>query len=332
MFEFTQFAYPKVLWLLLLLLPLAVWYFFKIKNAHPALTFSSTGDFGNNPITVRKIIAFAPYVLNFVIIALIIVALARPQSTSSSETITKEGIDIVMAMDVSGSMLARDFKPNRLEAAKNVASDFIQGRENDRIGIVLFSGESFTQCPLTADKATLVNLMSAIREGMIEDGTAIGLGLANAVARLKNSDAKSKIVILLTDGVNNMGEIDPVFAAEIAARYGIRVYTIGVGKNGLAPFPVQDPFGRVYYENMEVRIDEPTLKKISSLTDGQYFRATDNFSLKEIYTEIDKLEKTKMQTLTMNKTHDRFMPWLLAAAVLIVVNMLIKMTLGRFLP
>ena len=332
MFEFTQFAYPKVLWLLLLLVPLGVWYFFKLKNSHPTLMFSNTDDFGGKSITVRTIIAFLPYIFNFLIIAAIIVALARPQSTSSSETVTKEGIDIVMAMDVSGSMLARDFKPNRMEAAKNVASDFIQGRENDRIGIVLFSGESFTQSPLTGDKAALVNLMSAIREGMIEDGTAIGLGLANAVARLKNSDAKSTIVILLTDGVNNMGEIDPLFAAEIASQFGIRVYTIGVGKNGLAPFPVQDPFGRIYYENMEVRIDELTLKKIAEMTDGQYFRATDNFSLKEIYGEIDKLEKTKMQTLTMNKTHDQFMPWLLAAAVLIVVNMLIKMTLGRFLP
>ena len=235
-------------------------------------------------------------------------------------------------MDISCSMEASDFKPNRLEAAKNVACEFIQARENDRIGIVLFAGESFTQCPLTTDRATLVNLMTQVKNGIIDDGTAIGMGLANAVARIKDSDAKSKVVILLTDGMNNCGEIEPVSAAEIAATYGIRVYTIGVGTQGYAPYPTTDIWGRKVYEQVKVDIDEATLQKIAKITDGQYFRATDNQTLKNIYNKIDELEKTKMLSMTISHSEDLFHPFLLWALILMLLNVLIRMTVGAVLP
>jgi Ca-activated chloride channel family protein len=271
------------------------------------------------------------FALKVILLALLIIMLARPQTTNYWEDRTTEGIDIVIALDISSSMLARDFVPNRLEASKDVAISFISGRPNDRMGLVVFSGESFTQCPLTTDHAVLINLFKDIKQGMIEDGTAIGMGLANAVNRLKDSDTKSKVIILLTDGVNNMGAIDPITAAQLAKSFGIRVYTIGVGKNGYAPYPVQTMFG-IQYQDMEVKIDEETLKKISEITDGKYFRATNNRKLKQIYKEIDKLEKSKIQVKKFSSKNDEFMPLAQLAVFLLSLIILIRYTIMRNIP
>jgi Ca-activated chloride channel family protein len=261
----------------------------------------------------------------------LIVALARPQSSNSWSSETTKGIDIVIALDISSSMLAMDFRPNRIEAAKDVAIKFISGRPNDRIGLVVFSGESFTQCPLTTDRATVVNLFKGIESGMIEDGTAIGNGLATAVARLKESDAISKVVILLTDGENNRGEIAPVTAAELAKTFGVRVYTVGVGTMGMAPYPVQTPFG-VQVQDMEVKIDEATLQKIAEVTDGKYFRATDNNKLAQIYQEIDKLEKSKIDVKEYSKKEEQYLKYALAGSLLLLLSMLLKITIFRNIP
>ena len=249
-------------------------------------------------------------------------------SWSSSST---EGIDIMLSMDISGSMLAQDLKPNRLEAAKDVAASFINGRPNDNIGLVVFSAESFTQCPLTTDHAVLLNLFKDIQSGMIQDGTAIGLGLANAVSRIKDSQAKSKVIILLTDGSNNAGEIAPVTAAEIAKTFGVRVYTIGVGTQGMAPYPFQTAFG-VQYQNIPVEIDEATLKQIAAITGGQYFRATDNASLKEIYAEIDQMEKTKISVQEFSKKQEEYKNWALLVFALLLIEILLRNTLLRNIP
>ena len=281
------FARPEYFYLLLLLLPLAGWYVWKQKKSSASLRISTITPFLQAPKTWKHYLRHLLFVLQLAVLSLLIAAMAKPQSSSSWRNQTIEGIDIVIALDISGSMLARDFQPNRLEAAKNVASEFIAGREFDRMGLVIFSAESFTQCPLTTDRAVLLNLFHNIESGMIEDGTAIGLGLANAVSRLKDSEAKSKVIILLTDGENNRGEIAPITAAEIAKTFGIRVYTIGIGTIGTAPFPVQTPFG-VQMRDIEVKIDEKTLETIASLTDGKYFRATNNLKLAEIYKEIDR--------------------------------------------
>lgn len=283
------FANPKLLLLLLLIIPAVIWYVLKSVKFTASLTFSNLAGFNKAKGSYKNILRHVMFGLRMLAIAMIIVAIARPQSSNQWKNVTTEGIDIIIALDISGSMLAEDFKPNRIEAAKDVASEFISGRPNDRIGLVIFSSESFTQCPLTTDHAVLMNLFRSIKSGMIEDGTAIGLGLANAVNRLKDSRSVSKVVILLTDGVNNMGSIAPLTAAEIAKVYGIRVYTIGIGTNGVAPYPVQTAFG-VQYQDMEVDIDEPMLKQIAQMTDGKYFRATNNQKLQEIYKEIDKLE------------------------------------------
>ena len=262
-----------------------------------------------------------------VAVALLIVILARPQSTNSWSNSSTEGIDIMLAMDISGSMLAQDLKPNRLEAAKDVAASFINGRPNDNIGLVVFSAESFTQCPLTTDHTVLLNLFKDIQSGMIQDGTAIGLGLANAVSRIKDSHAKSKVIILLTD----LGEIAPVTAAEIAKTFGVRVYTIGVGTKGMAPYPFQTAFG-VQYQNIPVEIDEATLKQIASTTGGQYFRATDNASLKEIYSEIDQMEKTKISVQEYSKKQEEYKNWALLVFALLLVEILLRNTLLRNIP
>ena len=263
--------------------------------------------------------------------ALLIVVLARPQSTDSWSSSSTEGIDIMLSMDISGSMLAQDLKPNRLEAAKDVAASFINGRPNDNIGLVVFSAESFTQCPLTTDHAVLLNLFKDIQSGMIQDGTAIGLGLANAVSRIKDSQAKSKVIILLTDGSNNAGEIAPVTAAEIAKTFGVRVYTIGVGTQGMAPYPFQTAFG-VQYQNIPVEIDEATLKQIAAITGGQYFRATDNASLKEIYAEIDQMEKTKISVQEFSKKQEEYKNWALLVFALLLIEILLRNTLLRNIP
>jgi Ca-activated chloride channel family protein len=272
-----------------------------------------------------------PYVLRLAAIAFLIVALARPQSTNNWQSSTTEGIDIILTMDISSSMLAQDLKPNRLESAKNVAAAFINGRPNDNIGLVVFSGESFTQCPLTTDHTILLNLFKDIQSGMIEDGTAIGLGLANAVSRIKDSQAKSKVIILLTDGSNNRGEIAPVTASEIAKTFGIRVYTIGVGTKGEAPYPIQTAFG-VQYRNIPVDIDEPTLKQIAATTGGQYFRATNNASLKEIYAEIDQLEKTKISVQEFSKKQEEYRNIALLVFALLLLETLLRYTLFKKIP
>ena len=272
------FAYPSWFWLFIGWLLLIIWYLYRHRFLTPYVRVSSLESFQAAGTTFRTRMRHILFVLRMLALAAGILLLARPQKANQWQSVDTEGIDIMMALDISGSMLARDFQPDRLEAAKEVASQFISGRENDRIGMVVFSGESFTQCPLTSDHAVLINLMQGIKSGIIADGTAIGLGLATAVDRMRESSAKSKVVILLTDGVNNSGSIDPITAAEIAKTFQIRVYTIGVGTVGMAPYPVQTPFG-IQLQPMEVQIDEAVLQKIASLTGGNYFRATDNKKL-----------------------------------------------------
>lgn len=326
-------VFTKPLYFILMVIPLAmiVWYLFRQRRAEATIQFSTTQGIDKIKPSLKVRLRHLPFVLQVLAIMALIAALARPQTSNSWENVTTEGIDIMMSMDISSSMLAADLKPNRLEAAKDVAAAFINGRQNDNIGLVVFSGESFTQVPLTTDHAVLLNMFQSIQSGMIEDGTAIGLGLANSVSRLKESKAKSKVIILLTDGSNNRGEIAPVTAAEIAKSFGIRVYTIGVGTIGTAPYPVQTPFG-VQYQNMAVDIDENVLKQIASMTGGQYFRATDNKSLKGIYDEIDKLEKTKMKTSQYSKKYEQFKYFALAAFIFLLIQVVLRYTVYRKIP
>lgn len=325
------FANPELLFLLALLVPVIAWYILKNKSSQASLQISSINGFkGLNP-SFKYYIRHVLFAFRIIAIALLIVALARPQSTRNWKDVTTEGIDIVMALDISSSMLARDFNPNRLEASKNIAKEFIQGRPNDRIGLVVFSGESFTQCPLTTDHSVLINLFEEIESGMVKDGTAIGMGLATAVNRLKDSDTKSKVVILLTDGVNNMGSIAPATAAEIAKTFDIRVYTIGVGSHGKAPYPVNTPYG-VRYKDMEVEIDEEGLQQISYETEGEYFRATDNQKLKSIYQQIDKLEKSKIEVKEYSEKSEEYLNFALIAGILLLVEVVSKSTVMRSIP
>ena len=326
------FANPHYLYLLLLLIPLVAWYILKQRKKQASLQVSTMQAFDTPKATTLKVyLRHFPFVLRMAAVAVLIVILARPQSTNSWENRSTEGIDIMLVMDVSTSMLAEDLKPNRLEAAKNVAASFINGRPNDNIGLVVFAGESFTQCPLTADHAVLLNLFKDIHCRMIEDGTAIGLGLANAVSRIKDSQALSRVIILLTDGMNNRGEIAPVSAAEIARTFGLRVYTIGVGTRGEAPYPVQTPYG-IQYRNVPADIDEDVLKQIASTTGGQYFRATDNSSLKSIYEEIDRMEKTKISVQQYSKKQEEYKPWALLVFALLLVELLLRNTFFRNIP
>lgn len=326
-----EFANPEYFWLLLVILPMVVWYVFKERNSYADLQFSSISFFKTlkrgNRIWLRHVL----FALRVLAIAFLIFALARPQSDNSWQTYNSEGIDIMLALDISGSMLARDFEPDRLEAAKEVATKFVLERPQDRIGLVVFSGESFTQSPLTTDKAVLVNLMKDLKSGMIEDGTAIGLGLANAVNRIKDSKAKSKVIILLTDGVNNRGAIAPMTAAELAKTFGIRVYTIGVGSLGEAPYPVQTPWG-IQLQNMPVEIDEDILTQIADMTGGKYFRATDNKKLEQIYSEIDQLEKSKIEVKHFSKKDEQYFLFALIGVLLLIVEALGKYTLLRKIP
>ena len=325
------FEYPLLLWLLVLPALLILHYLYLEKfsrNPHirvPLLTPWQIEGRG-----VMNVARHLPFVLRIAALCLIIVALARPRSRTEVEKIDTEGIDIVMAMDVSTSMLARDFSPDRLEASKDIAIQFISQRPSDRMGIVVFAGESYTQCPLTTDRATLINLMKDIQTGLIDDGTAIGNGLATAVARMKDSDAKSRVVILLTDGVNNSGEITPSMAAEIAKECGIRVYTIGVGANGEAPYPVMTPWG-MQMQNMKVEIDEALLKDIASQTGGRYFRATDNAKLAEIYSEINQMEKVRTSIDSFPVYKELFPRYALWALVCLLLEM-ISVALIRRLP
>ena len=326
------FANPHYLYLLLLLIPLIAWYILKQRKKQASMQVSTMQAFDKpGATTVKVYIRHLPFVLRMVAVAIIIVILARPQSTDNWENRSTEGIDIMLVMDISGSMQAEDLKPNRMEAAKNVAASFINGRPNDNIGLVVFAGESFTQCPLTTDHAVLLNLFKDIHFEMIKDGTAIGLGLATAIRSIKDSQALSRVIILLTDGSNNAGEIAPVTAAEIAATFGLRVYAIGVGTRGTAPFPYKTPFG-IQYQNVPVDIDEDLLKQIASTTGGQYFRATDNSSLRAIYEEIDKLEKSKISVQEFSKKQEEYMPLALLVFALLIFELLLRNTFLRNIP
>ena len=317
--------------LLLLLIPYVVWYFLKWIINDATLRISDARVYSHTPKSYKNYLIHLPFILRLIALILLIVVLARPQATDSWQNSEIEGVDIVLAMDVSTSMLAEDLVPNRLEAAKEVAAEFINGRPNDNIGITLFAGESFTQCPLTVDHAVLLNLIKDVKCGLIEDGTAVGMGIANAVTRLKDSQAKSKVVILLTDGTNNRGDISPLTAAEIAKSFGIRVYTIGVGTNGTAPYPYPVG-GTVQYVNLPVEIDEKTLTQIAGITEGNYYRATSNSKLKEVYEEIDKLEKTKLNVKQYSKRQEEYRWFALAAFLCVLFEVLLRNTVLKKIP
>lgn len=330
--ENITFHNPNLLYLLLLLVPMIAWYIWRQGKYQASIRLSTVKGFSRVPNSYKYYLRHLPAVLRNLAMAALIIALARPQSTDNWSNTSTEGIDIVIALDISGSMLAEDFKPNRLEAAKEDAIRFISGRPNDRIGLVVFSGESFTQCPLTTDHAVLINLIKDVKQGMIEDGTAIGLGLANAVSRLKESKAISKVVILMTDGVNNQGEVPPLTAAEIAKTFGIRVYTIGVGSMGKAPYPVTDMFGNKRYQQMDVEIDEDVLSQIAHMTDGKYFRAVDNKRLEQVYNEIDKLEKSKIEVKEYSKKNEEYLPLVVLAGLLLLMEVILRNTVLRNVP
>jgi len=327
-----EFTYPAFFYGLILLPLMVAWYIWRGRRGTAPMKLSGFENLDERIGSSRIWLRHGLFLLRITVVGLIITVLARPQSSNKWEQVTTEGIDIVLCMDVSGSMRAMDFKPNRLEASKNVGIEFVNARQDDRFGLVVFAGESFTQCPLTTDRSVVVNFLKEIDFGVIEDGTAIGMGLATAVNRIKESKAKSKVIILLTDGVNNRGDVGPVTAAEIAASYGIRVYTVGVGSMGNAPIPVQDMFGRTVTRNMPVEIDEEVLQRIASTTDGAYFRATNNNKLREIYQEIDQLEKTKLDVKHFSKKKEEYFPILLAAMILLLLEIFLRYTVFRIIP
>ncbi|MEQ8623713.1 MAG: VWA domain-containing protein [Vicingaceae bacterium] len=322
-----QFANPELFLLFALIPLLIVAYIFRLRKNKATVRISSFSFLPNTSSDFKVWGRHLPFALSLIALSFLFIAIARPQSSLSWQDVTTEGIDIIITMDISGSMLAEDLKPNRLEASKNVALEFISSRPNDRIGLVTFSGESFTQSPLTTDHAVLKNLFKDVKNGMIEDGTAIGLGLATAVNRLRDSDAKSKVVILLTDGFNTKGSVPPLTAAEIAREFGVRVYTIGLGTNGMAPYPFKTRFGTTSYQNVEVKIDEPTMREIAKMTGGKYYRATNNRSLKAIYEEIDQLEKSKIEVTEYRKKSEEFFPFALIALGFVLVEFITKNTL-----
>ena len=332
MLDIVRFENPRILWLLLLLVPMVAYYVYRTLQGRAAIQVSTVSGLLKLRHTYRYWLRHAPFVLRLLVVALVIFAMARPQSSEESQNVNAEGIDIVMALDISGSMLARDFSPDRLTAAPDIGSKFIIARPTDRIGLVVFAGEAFTQSPITTDHVSLVNLMNQIKSGMIADGTAIGNGLATAVNRLKESDAPSKVIILLTDGVNNSGQIDPLTAAQIAADYGIRVYTIGVGSEGVAPTPTINEWGGISFVQAKVEIDEDILRQIADKTGGRYFRATDNTKLAEIYAEIDQLEKTKVEVENFVKYSEVYHFWLLLAVGLLMLEMLSRYLFLRQIP
>jgi Ca-activated chloride channel homolog len=319
------FSDPSFLYLLLIVPAIIAFYVLKQHKASASLRMPGLKPLEKTGTTIRNYLQHFLFAIRMTAVLLLIIVLARPQFTDKFQDVSTEGIDIILTLDISGSMLARDFKPDRLEASKDVATEFISGRPYDRIGLVVFSGESFTQCPLTTDHAVLINLLREIQSGMIEDGTAIGMGLANAVNRIKDSDAKSKVIILLTDGINNRGEIAPATAAGIAKTFGVRVYTIGVGTQGTAPYPVQTPFG-MQYQNMPVEIDEAILKDIAQTTGGRYFRATDNDKLVQVYSEIDKLEKSKIDVKQFTRKDEKYLIPAIIAFCLIAIEILVRYT------
>ncbi len=331
-----QFINKEYFLLLLLLIPYVLWYFLYRKKTEPAMRMSDTFPYQFAPKSWRVRLLHLPMLLRLFSFVMIVCMLARPQTHNSWGKKTVEGIDIMLAMDVSTSMLAEDLRPNRLEAAKEVATDFISGRPDDNIGLTIFAGESFTQCPMTVDHQSLINLLLNVRtdiaaSNLIENGTAIGMGLANAVGRLKDSKAKSKVVILLTDGSNNMGDISPMTAAEIAKKFGIRVYTIAVGTNKLARYP-QIVNGTVQYITMEAEIDTKTLRDIAATTDGNFYRATNKAELRKIYQDIDKLEKTKFNVKKFSKHYEAFQPFAIAAIIALLLEILLRISVFRRIP
>lgn len=331
MFRDITFAHPDFLFFLGIIPLLIAWYIYVYRRKRPHLTLSDSAYFTKEKKSLKQKLFFLQYVFRFLAIACIIVALARPQSSMRGKEENIEGVDIVLALDASGSMIAEDLKPNRLEAAKSVAANFIQGRENDRMALVIFSGETFTLCPLTIDHRILLSQLDAVKSGMITDGTAIGDGLATAVSRLRNSDAISKTIILITDGINNAGSLDPQTAAEMAKLYNIRIYTIGVGTRGLAPYPYQTPWGKQYV-NEEVKIDEDLLKSVASSTGGKYFRATSKNVLENIFTEINKMEKSKIEVLSFERKTELFKPLVWLALGLLLLELIGRYTIFKSLP
>lgn len=326
------FAHPEYLWGLLILVPYIAWYIWKRGRLHPSLAISTTLPFMKTGFSLRAVMLHSMFFVRLLVIATLIIVLARPQTRDKWSTTNTEGTDIVIALDISTSMLARDFKPDRFEAAKEVASKFVAGRESDNIGVVIFAGESFTAVPMTTDRAMLINYINDIRMGMLQDNTAIGDGLATAINRIKDGKAKSKSIILLTDGSNNAGVVAPKTAAEIARKYGIKVYAIGIGRNGMAPFPAENEFGRIEYVNMPVVIDEATLKSIAATTGGKYFRATGNNVLADIFAEIDQLEKSQIDVRNFSHTEDNFLPWALLAFGLLALELLLRKIVLRSIP
>lgn len=327
-----QFESPYYLWLLVLLVPIIGYYIWRTLWGGASIQFSSTDALRRAPRTLRYYLRHVPFALRTTAFALMIVAFARPQDVERLSHSNTEGIDIMLSIDVSGSMLARDFKPDRITAAKEVAGSFIADRYGDRLGLVVFAGEAFTQSPLTTDQGTLQTLVSRIRSGLIEDGTAIGNGLATAINRLRESEAKSKVIILLTDGVNNRGSITPMTAAEIAQAQNIRVYTIGVGSEGMAPYPAIDMYGEMTFIQQKVEIDEKTLQSIAEMTGGRYFRATDKEKLQAIYDEINQMEKSKVEVTERYLYHELFAGWLLAALALLIIEFLLSSLLLKRIP
>ncbi|MDE5845383.1 MAG: VWA domain-containing protein [Muribaculaceae bacterium] len=327
-----QLAHPGYLWLFLLFIPLIAWYVLKHRNAHPALEISTVNPFAKLHRSCKEYLLHLLFILRLITIACIIIILARPQTRDSWRTTNTEGIDIVLALDVSPSMLARDFKPDRLEAAKEVAANFVNSRENDNVGLVLFANESFTGVPMTMDRAVLTNYIQGIEMGMLGNATAIGDGIVTSINRIKDGQAKSKTIILLTDGSNNAGNVAPLTAAEIARKYGIKIYTIGIGTNGTALYPQQDYFGKIEYVPQEVVIDEETLKEIASTTGGRYFRATGNNVLEEVFEQIDQLEKTAMNVRNFSHTEDNYMIWAWIAFGCLVLQLLMRYTILRTIP
>ena len=326
------FEYPNIRYLLLILIPVIGYYVWRsIKGSTPSLQISTLSAFQHTKKGLRQSLRHLPFIFRCITIAAIIMAMARPRSSDKFERTDTEGIDIIFALDISTSMLARDFKPDRIGAAKDIAIQFIAERPFDRMGVVVFAGESFTQCPLTTDRPTIISLMRDIETGLIEDGTAIGMGLATAIARLKDSDAKSRVIILLTDGENNRGEISPLMAGEMAKTFGIRVYTVGVGTEGTAPYPVMTERG-VLIQQVPVRIDEELLKQIANTTGGKYFRATDNTKLMEIYSEINQMEKAKITVDSFPVYKEEFMLFTIAALIALLLELLFRFLIFRRIP
>ena len=326
-----EFLHPEYLYLLLLLIPLIAWYVVRLSKTQASFKLATANAFKGMKPDFRVYMRHFPFLLRLISITLVVIVIARPQAVSSWEETESQGIDIVMALDVSGSMLSQDLQPDRLQAAKKVAAEFITDRVNDNIGLVIFAGESFTQCPLTTDHKVLLNLLNEINFGMIEDGTAIGLGLATSVNRLKESDSESRVVILLTDGTNNSGQIAPLTAADLARSYGIRVYTVGVGTKGMAPTPVNTPYG-IRMQNMPVDLDEKTLTEIAAMTGGQYFRAQDTEGLRQVYDEIDEMEKYLISVQNVTRRRELFLPFAMLALGLILLELLLRRSWLRNIP